>query len=268
VQRVVRRVLVVDDDPVTLTTHARILSLEGYDVTAADGGRQALALLQTRPFDLLLTDHRMPDVSGLELLAEARECAPHIPVVLYTAMGTRALETAARHLGAAHFSASLWDSKSLVQAVERHLRPKVDRVERRSAESQIGPASRRWLSLVTGLCSLNEDIRTLRDLGEELGYSERTIKRYCALCDVGAADTLNFARALRVVMQHGGQRIDWYNTLNISDSTTMKTFLARAGFMRDAVVPGRKSFIEHQRFIASVDLLSAVTAALISWPNI
>ena len=88
------RVLVVDDDPSTLATYGRIVSLDGYDVAMVSSAREALALLPSRSFDLVLTDHRMPEVSGLELLAEIHGLPAPVRVVLYAAFGSHTLETA------------------------------------------------------------------------------------------------------------------------------------------------------------------------------
>src|SRR5258706_13025195 len=94
------RVLVVDDDPSTLATYARILSLEGYDVATAADGATGLSLLRTEAFELVLTDHRMPNLTGLELLAQGPALTSPPPTVMSTALGTPALAAAARRLAA------------------------------------------------------------------------------------------------------------------------------------------------------------------------
>src|SRR5438132_1652672 len=115
-----RRLLIVDDDPSTLATYCRILSLEGYEVSTAQDGAQALQLLRSESFNLVLTDHRMPNVTGLELIAEAREL-PFAPrVVLYSAMGSAALKAAAKRLGVVDYSDDLWDVDGLLAVVKKH----------------------------------------------------------------------------------------------------------------------------------------------------
>lgn len=80
------RVLVVDDEPGILTTVAANLELAELDVVTASSGQEAIELSMKRgPFDLVLTDLRMPGFSGAELLRRLRGLQPGIPVILMTA---------------------------------------------------------------------------------------------------------------------------------------------------------------------------------------
>src|SRR5579862_6148264 len=97
------RVLVVDDDLGRLQTLGHVLSAEGYDVVTAQGGALGLQRHRAEDFHLVLTDLRMPDLSGLELLAEIREQTPHRPVIIFTAHGSSATKSAAEQLGAAAY---------------------------------------------------------------------------------------------------------------------------------------------------------------------
>nr|MBA3641501.1 response regulator [Acidobacteriota bacterium] len=67
------RVLVVDDEPSMRQMLSFALRREGYDVTTADDGRTALEALRDGRFDLVVTDVRMPEVSGVDLLREAKQ---------------------------------------------------------------------------------------------------------------------------------------------------------------------------------------------------
>jgi two-component system, LytTR family, response regulator len=89
------RVLVVDDEPLTRTALANLLAqradVEGYEL--ADNAQQALAMLRTRPFDVLLLDIHMPDMSGLQLVERlSREERPPPAVVFITAYQEHAVE--------------------------------------------------------------------------------------------------------------------------------------------------------------------------------
>ena len=86
------RILVAEDDAEMLSLVTEHLENEGYAVAGATRGAEALAQLRTGEFDLLLTDLRMPDVDGMEVLRAAKERQPDLPVVLITAFGT--IETA------------------------------------------------------------------------------------------------------------------------------------------------------------------------------
>jgi two-component system response regulator VanR len=80
-----KRVLVVDDEPDTRALIWDILTEEGYDVHLCSGGEQALEHLGRMTFDLILTDIKMPGMSGLELLTRIRASAPDVRVILMTA---------------------------------------------------------------------------------------------------------------------------------------------------------------------------------------
>jgi hypothetical protein len=89
-----------------------------------------------------------------------------------------------------------------------------------------------------------------------------TIKRYCAACGVHAGDSLDLARALRIVVTSKGRDVDWFNELDIADPMTMKSFLARAGLARSAAPRDLRTFLSVQRFIGKPALLSAVEQSL------
>lgn len=85
-------VLVVDDDESLRRVTEYQLVQAGYQVSTAADGEQALAVLEERPHDLVITDMKMPGMSGLELLRRLRTDYPEVPVILVTAYGT--VETA------------------------------------------------------------------------------------------------------------------------------------------------------------------------------
>ena len=82
------RVLVVDDERRQSDILQMILEAEGYETTAAGNGRQALQTAQGGGFDVVLTDLKMPDLNGIELLGEILKLQPSPLVVLMTAHGT------------------------------------------------------------------------------------------------------------------------------------------------------------------------------------
>lgn len=81
------RVLAVDDDPKALELFESVLAREGYEVTSAQGGQEALHLAQTSPFDLVLLDLMMPDMNGFDALSALRADpkTASLPVVVVTA---------------------------------------------------------------------------------------------------------------------------------------------------------------------------------------
>jgi two-component system response regulator HydG len=97
------RVLVVDDNLEMARTLAEGLVDRGYDATAVGSGKQALAELAADAFDAVVTDLRMPNVDGLELLAASRKLDPDRPVIVMTAYS--AIDTAVESIrqGAYHY---------------------------------------------------------------------------------------------------------------------------------------------------------------------
>lgn len=75
------RILVVDDEPSICTTSAAILSSKGYEVRTASGGFVALAELRRALPDLVISDLKMPHMTGFELLSVIRRRFPQIPVI-------------------------------------------------------------------------------------------------------------------------------------------------------------------------------------------
>jgi two-component system response regulator HydG len=85
------RILVVDDEAGLRTSLAANLELEGYQVVEAGDGPTALALVRESSFDLVITDVRMPGMSGVDVFREIRKTLPDLPVVLMTAYAVEKL---------------------------------------------------------------------------------------------------------------------------------------------------------------------------------
>ena len=83
-----RRVLAVDDDEEVRRLISLVLGPKGYQVTIAESGRAALEHLEREPFDLVITDLKMPEMDGLALLKECKTRYPEMEVMVLTAYGT------------------------------------------------------------------------------------------------------------------------------------------------------------------------------------
>src|SRR5262245_51821741 len=95
------RILVADDTEMMRDSLAATLARDGHEVIAAGDGAAAVQRLGSGTrFDLLITDLKMPKVSGIELLAEAKKFRPDMPVVMMTAFATIANAVEAMKLGA------------------------------------------------------------------------------------------------------------------------------------------------------------------------
>lgn len=93
------RVLVVDDEASIRDLLAKTLALAEYDVDLAADGRTALERLRIVPYDLLITDLKMPGVDGLSVIREARRFKADIPVIIITGFSTEASAIEAVNLG-------------------------------------------------------------------------------------------------------------------------------------------------------------------------
>ena len=82
------KVLVVDDEKNQREIYKLILEDDGYQVTTAQSGEQALRFARENPFDLVLTDYKMAGMDGLTLLNELLKVDPSIIVVMMTAHGS------------------------------------------------------------------------------------------------------------------------------------------------------------------------------------
>lgn len=98
-----RKVLVVDDDPVVGQSFKRVLSGKGYAVITAANGEEALAKLKSEQYDLVYTDLRMPGMDGLEVAERVKAKQPWTPVVIVTGYGSRTSEERAYAAGVSDF---------------------------------------------------------------------------------------------------------------------------------------------------------------------
>ena len=82
------KILIVDDEQVQREMLAGFLKKKGYEIETAADGKAALALFHEKPFSLVLTDHKMPGMTGDELLFKLREINPLVRSIMITAYGT------------------------------------------------------------------------------------------------------------------------------------------------------------------------------------
>jgi two-component system, NtrC family, response regulator HydG len=115
---IMKTILVVDDDTAFLSSLAEMVSMiePEYDVMTAENGDQAIAVLRTIPVDLLITDIRMPVVSGSELVLWMRENMPQTPVIAMSAGNDVALAVPVEGEGYSFFDKPL-DVPGLIESI-------------------------------------------------------------------------------------------------------------------------------------------------------
>ena len=98
-----KKILVVDDDPVIGKSFDRVLSGKGYAVITAANGEEALGKLRSEAYDLVFTDIKMPGISGIEVAERVKASQPWLPVVIVTGYGSGDNEARATAAGVAGF---------------------------------------------------------------------------------------------------------------------------------------------------------------------
>jgi two-component system, NtrC family, response regulator HydG len=116
------QVLVVDNDPAHAEAMADSLRSVGFACTIATSGREATSLLESTTFEIVVTDLKMPDIGGLEVLAKCKELQPDAEVVLVTGHGTIESAVEAMQRGAFNYLLKPLDLKQLRAVVENAAR--------------------------------------------------------------------------------------------------------------------------------------------------
>lgn len=116
-----KRILVVDDEASIRELCARVLQRAGYEVAIAGSGEEAVTRLQGEPFDAVVSDIRMPGLSGLDVLGAAKQRYPAIRVVLITGFGTPQTLDRARQSGADRILTKPFNPVELLGAVKEIL---------------------------------------------------------------------------------------------------------------------------------------------------
>ncbi len=123
-QVVDQRVLVVDDSMSSRTLQRAMLQTAGYEVTLAADGKEAWRLLQTEPFDLLVSDIQMPEMNGIELTRKVRSTAnlKDLPVILVTNLARPEDRAAGADAGADDYMVKgTFDQQGLLDIVNKYL---------------------------------------------------------------------------------------------------------------------------------------------------
>jgi two-component system response regulator HydG len=130
-------ILVVDDDPGVRESLERTLTREGYRVVTASDGRAGLECLQAGRIDLVVTDLKMPGLSGLELLRAARAIAPDTAVILLTAFGTVEEAVRAMKEGAYDFLTKPFRREQLLKLMDKALERRDLIAQNRTLQQQL-----------------------------------------------------------------------------------------------------------------------------------
>lgn len=112
-------VLVVDDNVEQVNILKKILAREGYEVSSAIRGADALRLLQEGAVDVLITDMSMPEMDGITLLKKAKAIKKNLPVIIITAFGEWGPYAEALREGAADFLSKPFKVDEILKVLKR-----------------------------------------------------------------------------------------------------------------------------------------------------
>ncbi len=113
-----KTVLVVDDDQSVLTTFARILERNGYNVDTAETGNQAITKLQTKDYDIVLIDLKLPDIDGTDVLRKIPKSASKTVKIIITGFSTQESGLMAADYGADDYLVKPLKPEELLEVIK------------------------------------------------------------------------------------------------------------------------------------------------------
>lgn len=168
----IEKILIVDDEMLVRNFLAETLKRKGLDIVTAENGQKAFSILKDSSFDMVITDMKMPDITGIDILRKVKELAPNTIVVVITAYGSIENAVEAMRLGAFNYlikpfspdtiEAIIEKAKEHVSLVEenQYLRQQISTGGGRNLQHVIGesPAMKAILSDVERVAKSNASV--------------------------------------------------------------------------------------------------------------
>ena len=158
------KILVVDDDPESLSSTARILTFSEFDVISVSSAEEALGILKTAPPQLIVTDVRMPNMSGMQFVEAYQKLGFQIPFIVMTAFGEVQDAVWAMKMGAVDFLLKPFKRQSLLDAVAQ-VKTRLEHVAVKR-DSKLG---------LRGLIGSSQIMQELRMLIEQVAKTEASV---------------------------------------------------------------------------------------------
>jgi len=166
------KILLVDDETAILDTLEILFRGEGYEVAVADSGPKALAALEDERPDIVLTDIRMPGATGLEVLAQARDVDPEMPVILMTAQASLQSAVRAVNEGAYYYLQKPFANDELLAICKRAAEARELKVENKRLKKEIKRSTQGRPDRPIGVANRFVDVL---ELAETVAGTESTV---------------------------------------------------------------------------------------------
>lgn len=256
------RILLIDNDEACFDATRRLLRSRGYEFCGARAGVEGLRVAFRWQPDVALVDWRLPDLSGLEILARLRAECPHTPRVMFSEFATLESAVDAMRLGVCDWIRKPAFEADIVAAVERALSLQSAQWKPSLVPSEAHAAAR-WAEPIVRIIEAQQDSRTLSEFGRAVFVSVGCFRNWCHTARVSSRASLSFARALRAVYrfeQDHSTRPE--NLLSIVDQRTILKFVKKCGGRGDRLPDSVTEFLQSQQFIKNPDAIAAVRMAL------
>jgi two-component system response regulator FixJ len=173
-------IYVIDDDDAVRQSLEFLLKTAGVAVRGFDSGKAFLEILPQVDSGCVITDVRMPGITGIELLRRVKQLSPDLPVIVITGHGEISLAVEAMKIGAADFLEKPFDDDHLLAAVRAALDKDADAAKRKAEladiHDKLAALSNRERQVLEGLVAGNAN----KTIAFDLGISPRTVEIYRA----------------------------------------------------------------------------------------
>ncbi len=159
------KILIVDDEKLMRISLESQLKKEGYDVSSVDNAHEGMNLIRSEEFDIVVTDLRLPNMNGMELLKEIKNYNPDIIVVIMTAYGTLESAVAATKEGAYDYIAKPFSTDELIIKLQRALQHKNTTAEVTRLRKEI-QSEFEFHNIVGNSCAMKKLIETVKEISD------------------------------------------------------------------------------------------------------
>ncbi|HWR82288.1 MAG TPA: response regulator, partial [Candidatus Deferrimicrobium sp.] len=164
------KILLADDDVALRRVIQFKLKQKGHDVTAVEDGEKAMAALRRDRFDLLISDMKMPRMSGTELLEQAKRQQADLQVIFITAFATISQAVEAVKLGAADYLTKPFEDEQLFVAIDKAMKVRSLEDENKTLRGQL--LGREFLKQIVGVAG---PFKEVLDMVDKVAPTDATI---------------------------------------------------------------------------------------------